>query len=60
MHIQLPEDLRRIQQMRVLNNLIQVPRQQRDVQDERNPVAVDEEEEGQEAVYCCLWDDVGV
>lgn len=40
--------------------LLDVPRQQGNVEDQRQPVAVDEEQESQEAMYSSLGDDVGV
>ena len=59
-HIQLPENLRRIQQVLVINDLLGIPRQQRQIQQQRNPVPVDEEEEGQKGVDGGFGDDVGV
>jgi hypothetical protein len=44
----------------VVHVLLAVPGQQRQVQDERDPVSVDKEEEGQETVNGGLGDDVGV
>jgi hypothetical protein len=40
--------------------LLAVPSQQRQVQNQGNPVSVDEEEEGQESVDGGFGDDVGV
>ena len=89
MHIQLPKNLSRVQQVLVLvdpaerssaphipnaNSLIQrgerceggiyillsIPRDEGQIKDEREPVTVDEEEEGKEAVDGGLGDDVGV
>lgn len=60
MHIQLPENLRSIQQMGVVNDLVNVVSEERQVEDERDPVAVDQEQEGEETVDGCFRDDVGV
>jgi len=43
-----------------LHILLGIPCHQRQVQDKREPVAVNEEEEGQESVYGSFWNDVGV
>lgn len=40
--------------------LLDVPAQKREVKDERQPVTVDEEHEGEEAMDGSLGDDVGV
>lgn len=40
--------------------LLRIERQKRQVENDRQPVAVDNEEEGQESVNGGLWDDVGV
>ncbi len=42
------------------NLLLDVPGQERNVQEQRNPVSVDEEQEGEEAVYGRLGNDVRV
>lgn len=59
-YIQLAEDLRRIQEVRVAHNLVHVVGQGRQVEDERDPVPVDEEEEGQESMHRGLGDDICV
>ena len=75
-HVQLPENLGRVQEMLVLedptgcqrlghrglvfNLLLAVPGQERQVQDQGDPVSVDQEEEGQEGVDGGLGDDVRV
>jgi hypothetical protein len=76
MNVQLPEDLCCIEQVVLLENpasvslssfrpryshvLLSIPRQEGQIQDERDPVPVDEEQEGQESVNGGLGDDVGV
>lgn len=92
MHIQLPEDLSRIQEVLVvidpinprrtqdqpcvpqrpkgramleegektIDALLSIERQERQVQQDGNPVSVDDEEEGQEGVNGGFGDDVGV
>ena len=82
MHIQLPEDLRGIQKVLVLQNpiihqsamsledgrgegllgsiLLCVPGEQRQIEDQRHPVAIDEEQERQEGVHGRFGDDVRV
>lgn len=42
------------------NILLAIPGQQRQIQDERNPIPINQEEEGQESVYSGFGDDVGV
>jgi hypothetical protein len=76
-NVELAENLRRIEQVGVVNNprvrsvsccqignsvivLLDIPGKERQVEDERHPVAVDEEEEGQETVHRGLGDNVGV
>jgi hypothetical protein len=44
----------------ILHVLLGVPCQQRQIQDKREPVSVNEEEESQESVYGSFGDDVGV
>jgi hypothetical protein len=60
MHIQLPENLRRIQEMLVLEDFLSVPSQQRQIQDKCHPVPVDKEQEGQESVDGGFGDNVCV
>lgn len=43
-----------------MNVLLRIPGQQRQVQNERHPVAVDQEQDGQESVDAGLGDDVHV
>lgn len=45
---------------RGMNVLLRIPGQQRQVQNERHPVAVDQEQDGQESVDAGLGDDVHV
>lgn len=52
--------VRRRYSKRIANVLLDVPGQERQVEDQRDPVSVDEEEEGQETVNGGLGDDVGV
>lgn len=40
--------------------LLDIPRQQGNVEDQRQPITIDEEQERQETVYSSLRDDVGV
>lgn len=60
MHIQLPKDLRSIQQVGVVDNLINIIPQQRQVEDKRDPVAVDQKQKGEETMDGGFRDDVGV
>lgn len=59
-HIQLAEDLSRIQEVLVVVNLLSVEGQERQVQDDSEPVAVNDEEECKESVNGSLGDNVGV
>lgn len=43
-HVQLPENLRRVEQVLVLKDLLSVPCKQRQVQNNGDPVAVDDEQ----------------
>lgn len=43
-----------------MNVLLDVPAKERQVENKRHPVSVDEEEEGQETMHSCLGDDIGV
>jgi hypothetical protein len=45
MHIQLSENLSRIQQVLVLEYLLRIVSKQRQIQDKRDPVSIDEEQE---------------
>jgi hypothetical protein len=58
--VKLAEDLSRIEEVSVVNDLLDVPAKERQVEDKRHPVSIDKEEECQETVYGSLWDDVGV
>jgi hypothetical protein len=49
-HVKFPEDLGGVEQVRVVEDFLGVPRKQGQVQDQRHPVAVDQEEQRQEAV----------
>jgi hypothetical protein len=79
MHIQLPEDLGRVQKMRVVNNpmfgqhqlqvlfpmlrlyaLLDIVSKERQVEDQRKPVSVDQEQEGEESVDGDFGNDVRV
>lgn len=59
-HIQLPEDLRRVQQVLVVHNLLRIPCQQWQVEKKCNPIPVDEEEECQEGMNGGFRDDIRV
>lgn len=59
-HVQFAEDLGRIQKVRVVHNLLDVPAQQRKVEDQWQPVSVDEEHECQESMHGSLGDNVRV
>lgn len=59
-YVELPEDLSRIKKMLVLENFLGVPGQQRQVEQQGDPVTVDEEEKGQEGVDGGLGNDVRV
>lgn len=59
-HIQLAENLGRIQQVLVVVDLLRIEGEEGQVQDNRKPVAIDHEEEGQESVDGSFGDDVGV
>lgn len=58
--VELAEDLSRIEEVGVVNDLLNVPAKERQVENKRHPVSVDKEEEGQETVYGSLGDNVGV
>lgn len=58
--VELAEDLSRIEEVGVVNDLLDVPAKERQVENKRHPVSVDKEEEGQETVYGSLRDNVGV
>lgn len=58
--IQLPKDLGRVQQVGVVNNLLDVPGQEREVQDQRHPVSIDQEQQRQETMYGSLGNNIGV
>jgi hypothetical protein len=60
MDVELAEDFSRIEEMSVVNDLLDVPAKERQVENKRHPVAVDEEKEGQETMHSSLGDDVGV
>jgi hypothetical protein len=44
----------------ILDALLDVPSKERKVQNQRNPVAIDEEEEGEESMDGGFGDDIGV
>jgi hypothetical protein len=60
MLIQRPKDLGSIKEVGIVKNLLRVETKERQVENKRDPVAVDEEEECQEAVHRGFWDDVSV
>jgi len=49
-YIQLPEDLSGVQKMCVIQDFLDVEGEERCVEEQRDPVAIDKEEEGQEAM----------
>lgn len=59
-YIQLAEDLGGIQEMSVVNNLLDVVAQERQVEDKRQPVSVDQEHESEESMDGGFGNDVGV
>ena len=60
MDVQLPEDLGRVQQMGVVDNLLDIPGDEWQVQNQWQPVSVDQEEERQEGVDGGFRNNVGV
>lgn len=50
MNIEFPEDLRSVQQVCVIEYFLNVESQKRQVEQKRNPIPIDKEEEGQEAM----------
>lgn len=58
--VELAEDLGSIQEVGVLENLLHVPGEQRQVENESDPVAIDQEQESQETVHGSLRDNVRV
>lgn len=40
--------------------LLRIERQKRQIQDERGPVPIDQEKEGQESMHSSFWDDISV
>jgi len=59
-YIQFPEDLRGVQEMLVVEDLLCVECQQRQIQEQGDPVSIDQEQKGQEGVYGGFGDDVGI
>jgi len=59
-HIQFPENLRGVEEMLVFKDLLRVPCQEGQVQEEGQPVSVDEKEDSEEAMDGGFRDDVGV
>jgi len=59
-YIQLPEDFRRVEEMLVFKDLLRIPCQERQIQEQSQPISVDEEECGKEGVYSGFGDDVCV
>lgn len=60
MNIQLAENLRRVQKVLILEDLLRIERQERKVQHDRDPIAIDDKEEGQERVDGSFGDNVGI
>lgn len=59
-NVKLAENLSGVQEVGVVNDLLDVPGNKGHVEDERQPVTVDKEKEGQETVNGDFGDDVGV
>lgn len=60
MHVQFPENLRRVKQVLVLEYLLCVPCEQGQVEDNSDPVAVNHEQDRQESMDSGFRDDVSV
>lgn len=60
MNVELSENLGRIQEMLVFEDLLCVPGKERQVEEQGDPVTVHEEENGEESVDSSFGDDVGV
>jgi TPP-dependent indolepyruvate ferredoxin oxidoreductase alpha subunit len=58
--VELAENLSGVQKVLVVKDLLSVVGEQRQVQDNRKPVAIDNEQEGQESMNSSLGDNVGV
>jgi len=58
--IKLPEDLCCVEQVLVLVDFSGVESEQRQVKDDCDPVTINQEEEGEESMYCSLGYDVGI
>lgn len=59
-YVELAEDLGGVEQMGVVDDLLDVPSEERQVENQRQPVTVDKEQEGEEAVDSGFGDNVGV
>lgn len=59
-NIKLPEDLSRVKEVGVVNDLLDVPSEERQVQDQRQPISVDEEQERHESMNGDFGENVGV
>ena len=59
-HVELPEDFSRVKQMLIVDDLLSIPGQERNVEQKRSPVSIDEEESCQKCVDGGFWNDVGV
>jgi len=59
-HVQFPEDLGGVQEMGVIHNFLDVECNEWQIEYKRNPVPVDKEEDGQEAMDGSFWYDVCV
>jgi len=58
--IQFPEDFRSVEQMLVVKDLLRVVCQERQIQENCQPVSIDDKEDGEEAMYSSFRDNVGV
>jgi len=59
-HIQLSEDFSGIEKMGVINNLLDIEGKEWKVENQRNPISIDEEQKGEETMNRSFWNDVGV
>jgi len=58
--VELAEDLGSVKKVGVVNDLLDVPGKKRQVEDQGQPVAVDQEQEGEETMNSSFGDNVGV
>ena len=41
-------------------SLLGIPCEERQVEDSRNPIAINDEEESKKSMYCGFWDNIGI